>query len=91
MDAESPLPPSKTGSKTSSSANLSDLVKEMVKEMDANEFYSRNDLYDDSAEVCASLLVLMMLSMRVIGTTLCCCRLLRMTSAGRYEYDKPAN
>lgn len=34
-----------------SSANLSRLVKEMVKEMDDNEFYSRNELYDDLAEV----------------------------------------
>lgn len=34
-----------------SSANLSDLVKEMVKEMDANDFYSRGDMYDESAEV----------------------------------------
>lgn len=37
--------------KSSTQANLSDLVKEMVKEMDANEFYSRTDLYDESAEV----------------------------------------
>lgn len=44
MDAESPPP-------KNSSANLSDLVKEMVKEMDANEFYSKTDFYDDSAEV----------------------------------------
>lgn len=35
----------------STSSNLSELVKEMVKEMDANEFYSKTDLYDDSLEV----------------------------------------
>lgn len=35
----------------STSSNLSELVKEMVKEMDANEFYSSTDLYDDSLEV----------------------------------------
>lgn len=32
-------------------ANLSDLVKEIVKEMDGDEFYSKPDLYDESAEV----------------------------------------
>lgn len=35
----------------STSSNLSELVKEMVKEMDANEFYSKTDIYDDSLEV----------------------------------------
>lgn len=34
-----------------SQANLSDLVKEIVKEMDGDEFYSKPDLYDESAEV----------------------------------------
>lgn len=33
------------------STNLSDLVKEMVKEMDANDFYARGDIYDESSEV----------------------------------------
>lgn len=54
MDAESPPP-------KNSSANLSDLVKEMVKEMDANEFYSRNDLYDDSAEVISKIVFVILL------------------------------
>lgn len=35
----------------STSSNLSELVKEMVKEMDANKFYSKTDIYDDSLEV----------------------------------------
>lgn len=32
-------------------SSLSDLVKDMVKEMDANEFYARGDMYDESLEV----------------------------------------
>eukprot|EP00903_Cladosiphon_okamuranus_P007092 g6891.t2 len=33
-----------------SQANLSDLVKEIVKEMDGDEFYSKPEMYDESAE-----------------------------------------
>lgn len=68
MDAESPPP-------KNSSANLSDLVKEMVKEMDANEFYSRNDMYDDSAEVMVMmeiLFVVILFAGLTAATTGCC-------------------
>lgn len=36
---------------TGSGSKISDLVKEMVKEMDANDFYARGDIYDESLEV----------------------------------------
>lgn len=36
-------------------STLSELVKEMVKEMDADEFYARGDMYDESAEVTRSI------------------------------------
>lgn len=51
VDADQQRCPTSPPSKSLSSANLSRLVKEMVKEMDDNEFYSRNELYDDLAEV----------------------------------------
>lgn len=47
VDADVDAPPEGKGSQ----ANLSDLVKEIVKEMDGDEFYSKQDMYDESAEV----------------------------------------
>lgn len=55
-DAAADAPPAEGNG---SQANLSDLVKEIVKEMDGEEFYSKPDMYDESAEASRGFLQLL--------------------------------